>query len=269
MFSSLTKDNYYTNGIFVEYSMLRKNNSIQSFTFAQLIYTPQVRIIEDLEHMDRPFAGYLYIGYNYKKLISSSSFYVIGGQIGTIGSSSKSADAQNWFHELVGISNPQGWDYQIEAGRVVQLSFDYYKNLFRNPTSSFSYFSETNLGSSFVNSSIGFNQKMSFTPTLPMNKSAAFDNQLNNKDLKTERFIYLKPMITYNVYDATIQGAMTNDNSPITKSLNPIVITAEIVYKVRYKRNSFSYFFTIQTKKTKEMIVKYNQFAGLAYSFIF
>ncbi|NQX82503.1 MAG: lipid A deacylase LpxR family protein [Flavobacteriaceae bacterium] len=273
MFSSLTKDNYYTNGVFVEYRSIKKPKIIQTFTFAQLIYTPQVRIIENTNHIDRPFAGYLYIGYNYKKLKFKNSFYRIGIEIGTIGNNSKSGNTQDWFHQLVGASSPEGWDYQVEAGGVLQLNFDYYRNFIQNTRTSSSYFVKTNMGSSFINCSLGISQRLSFTPVLSITKSSLFDNQLNNNNQTIEKFVYIKPEIKYTMYDATIQGSIQDpiyvNSISITKNIEPFIFKLELGYKIRLKKNSFTYFLSFQTKETKEMVYKYNKYAGLSYSYIF
>src|SRR4051812_2392623 len=63
-------DRYYTNGIFIYYRHALKvnegdsklKNKVLGFEAGQKIFNPQSGSIPSVDYLDRPFAGYLYIG---------------------------------------------------------------------------------------------------------------------------------------------------------------------------------------------------------------
>ena len=53
-----------------------------------------------------------------------------------------------------------------------------------------------------------------------------------NSFREIESFIYLKPMLRYALYDATIQGSFLNKKSLVTKELIPLVFELELGIKL-------------------------------------
>ena len=97
---------------------------------------------------------------------------------------------------------------------------------------------------------------------LPVYDSALHGASLNhNKEAYREQkefFLYLNPSVSYMAYDATIQGSMFNDDSPVTFPLIPFRFNAEAGIKYRSNNWNLSYAFNYRGKElTNNVIVGY------------
>jgi lipid A 3-O-deacylase len=98
------------------------------FSFGQNIYTPvdltQTSIIET----DRPYAGWLYLGYTRNIRGTTASGIPLQDhlniQMGVIGPWALGDQAQSWWHRLIGVDVAQGWANQLhnEFGFLLQAN---------------------------------------------------------------------------------------------------------------------------------------------------
>ena len=89
----------------------------------QQIFTPQDIERRDLIKNDRPYAGWLYFATafhnkNYRRLDSMEL------QMGVIGPLSLAEEAQNYVHDVRGISTAKGWDNQLETELGVVATYE-------------------------------------------------------------------------------------------------------------------------------------------------
>jgi hypothetical protein len=170
-------DEDYSNGIFVAYT----SGSIQPYWLFQplslsywgassldkleiqvghKIWTPT-----DIEASyplinDRPYAGYFHGELNYISL-HPEQVQRFNLTIGTTGENSYADKAQKLVHSIVGSSDPQGWEYQIENKVVGSVGYLSHFNLLRsqvlaNSSWELSNVSEANFGNFRSDISTGF-----------------------------------------------------------------------------------------------------------------
>ena len=100
----------------------KKSNTNFGVSIAQQIYTPintdKTEFIPD----DRPYAGWLYLGFtaNFKTLTHSHSLEL---DIGVVGPEAMGEAAQNGFHRIIGIDEAKGWAHQLPTEPTLHLAY--------------------------------------------------------------------------------------------------------------------------------------------------
>ncbi len=100
-------------------------------SLGHLIYTPEnkqaFRLLED----ERPYAGYLYLGFAYQSR-TDDRLDTLEVDVGIVGPSAQGELAQDSFHDLWGIGKFNGWDNQLRDEPVLQLTYEYRRRLFKH-----------------------------------------------------------------------------------------------------------------------------------------
>jgi len=91
-------------------------------TTGQLIFTPDNLDRADLIPDDRPYAGYLYGG-AYLQRMGNDVLDHFQLDLGFIGDSSLAQDTQEWVHEILNDTDPNGWDNQLADEFTVQFTY--------------------------------------------------------------------------------------------------------------------------------------------------
>ena len=79
------------------------------------MYTPDDLVKTDLDVLDRPYAGYTYVGFtNYSAALDDQIIMKSGLRFGTLGPRARADELQISFHERIGSVIPRGWDNQIK-----------------------------------------------------------------------------------------------------------------------------------------------------------
>lgn len=93
-------------------------------TAGQQMYTPDERFINSTEliEQDRPYAGWLYLGFGYQ-LRNDTRLETAILNLGVIGPASYAKQSQDLVHELRGFETFQGWDNQLNNELGVQLLY--------------------------------------------------------------------------------------------------------------------------------------------------
>ena len=221
-------DRYYTNGLFLFYrhaltvtksDSTRLANKILGFEIGQKMFNPQSGAIPASIFVDRPFAGYLYIGSTLNLLYNNESNLKLGAQVGVVGPASLAEAAQEATHRLLGMYKISGWQYQVKNDPELNLSAEYNRLLARAVGIDVSLASYANLGNGFTGAGVGpllrvgaFNQLFHSVST---QSTASASNQ---SDLlhKNEFFVYYKPQINWVAFDATIQGGLLESHNDYT-----------------------------------------------------
>jgi hypothetical protein len=88
------------------------------YALGQQIFTPSDTRSSALVRDDRPYAGWLYFNASLgRRLERSADREVVDAlslTLGIVGPSSRAADIQREYHELIDVPVPQGWDNQLE-----------------------------------------------------------------------------------------------------------------------------------------------------------
>ncbi|WP_316793865.1 lipid A deacylase LpxR family protein [Pedobacter frigoris] len=257
-------DRYYTNGLFIYFRRAvdqEKLNTglekkIYELSAGQKMYNPYSGYAPDPDKQDRPFAGYLYAGGSLSWFKKNESILKLSGELGTTGPNSLAEDGQELLHNTVGFYELDGWQYQIKNEVAINLSAQYTKLLHRssNNATDFSFEGYANVGTTFNAAGAGIlfragglNQLFNSAYT-----NSVIGNKANTKTLvKREVFFYAKPQLNFIAYDATVQGSLFNDNSPVTFGVKPIVFAQQIGFNYSSQRFTFDFGMLFKTKEIK------------------
>ncbi len=136
------EDNGYTNGVRFSYIspetdipwwieevayrvpfFAKDGHQRYSFALGQAMYSPDDLTREDLIVNDRPYAGFLYgtVG-----MLTDTGYRLDNLQLtmGIIGESSLADHTQDYWHELGGFVDPQGWDNQLKDEFGVMVTYE-------------------------------------------------------------------------------------------------------------------------------------------------
>lgn len=97
-------------------------------TLGQQMYTPADRERRALDPDDRPYAGWLYLGFGYHTQTRHKlkSFEV---DLGIVGPWSLAEESQDFIHDLRGLEKFSGWDNQLHNEPGIQLIYEYKQRL--------------------------------------------------------------------------------------------------------------------------------------------
>lgn len=250
LYTSSKYDMYYTNGLELFYKYVSKNQNSKihkkttEFRLGQYIYTPRFINTPEKEIMDRPYAGYLFGEFGKTFFYKNESVLKMDLRLGYLGQNAFGQETQKSFHDLVGYKEVFGWEYQIQNALAIQTHFLFSKKLFSSVKSDFVDFhfrSEASLGTIFTGITTGFVSRIGFKKLAPIYNSNLYGGAVGSTE--SEFYFYIAPSINYQLYDATIQGSLFNDNSPVTFKLVPWRFNGEAGFKYRKNNWNLSYVF--------------------------
>lgn len=280
LYTSTYRDRYYTNGLFLNYrtlSTIKKDKlakKIHTFQLGHMMFTPQKATLTFANLHDRPFAGYFYGEYGQRRFYNSQNILITNLQLGVIGPNAKGEGLQNFIHQIYNYPEVRGWKHQIKNAFALNFNSIYIKHFSKASASHFDFnsYNELKFGTVFTNISTGIYSRIGLKKLQPLTNSVAFNSNLNNTNNKSfsESFFYIKPMLSYVLYDATIQGSFLNKTSPVTFEVKPIVFSLELGFKYYYRRFLYGYTFHFHTKKLKShRASKSNSYGGIYIGYYF
>lgn len=275
LYTSVYRDRYYTNGLFVTFRTVEKIKNkklakkIHSFQVGHMMFTPIKATLTVASTHDRPFAGYFYGEYGQNRFYNSQNVLMAKLQIGVIGPNAKGQGLQNFMHKIYNYPEATGWEHQIQNAFAVNLNttfIKYFKNVSRSHFDLNSY-NELKAGTVFTSISTGLYSRIGFKKLQNSSNTVAFNSNLNQNPVHSfsESFIYVKPMLNYVLYDATVQGSFLNTTSPVTFEIIPINFSLELGYKYYYRRFLYGYTFHFHTKKLKSVRATKSNTYGSVY----
>ncbi|MDQ6471435.1 lipid A deacylase LpxR family protein [Flavobacterium sp. LHD-80] len=263
LYTSSKNDMYYTNGLELFYRYLSKNENekinkkITEFRLGQYIYNPRYINETAVDINDRPFTGYLFAEVGRSFFYQSESVLKTDFQLGYMGPNAFGRETQESFHHLIGYKKVFGWENQLHNALAVQAHVMYSKKLFPSKHNDFidlHFQSEANLGTIFDGVSTGFLTRIGFKKLLPI-----YDSNLHDASISAapqyeirEFYFYAMPSVNYQFYDATIQGSMFSNTSPVTFDLEPLRFNAEFGLKYRHNKFNISYSFLYRGRELKD-----------------
>lgn len=263
LYVSINRDRYYTNGFFLEYRYLAKNENknlekkIIEWQIGHEMYTPNKAIVINVILHDRPFAAYIYGSFGIQKVYKNNKILKTSLQLGMIGTNAYGKELQDFIHNIYGFRKAIGWKYQIKNALGVNFDAAYSSFLLKDESNTFdvSWVNTARLGTVYTNISSGVYMRIGFKPLTKMINSIAFNTNLNDENTnslrETESFFFVKPTLRYAFYDATLQGSFLNTSSEVTKELIPLVFNIGIGFKFTANRFNFGYTFNYNTSKSK------------------
>jgi lipid A 3-O-deacylase len=275
------QDRYYTNGLFVYFRhaipQTQLGEKLEKLTYeisaGQKMYNPISGYRPDPTTQDRPFAGYLYAGGNVSLLYKKERVLKAGIEIGTIGPDALGKEAQELLHDLVGFYTIDGWQYQIKNELAVNLTAQYTQLLHRSAKNNldFSFDGYANVGTTFSGAGAGILFRAGKVNQLfnSITANALIGNQSKTAKLVShELFFYAKPQLNFIAHDATIQGSMFNNDSPVTFGAKNIVFAQQIGFNYSTPRFTIDYSLVFKSKEIESM-AKAHQYGSIAMFYRF
>ncbi len=100
------------------------------FHLGQSMFTPEDITVAGLQAEERPYGGWLHGGFS---LVSESAreLRALTFDLGVVGPAAYGEEAQSFVHDVIGSSEPQGWDNQIRNEPTFTLAYDHkWQNVF-------------------------------------------------------------------------------------------------------------------------------------------
>ncbi len=258
------QDRYYTNGLFIYFRHATNQQKlgeklekvIYEISAGQKMFNPISGFRPKPTTHDRPFAGYLYAGANVNLFFKKEGVLKTGLEIGTIGPNALGQQAQELLHKTVGFYQIAGWEHQIKNDFAINLAIQYTKLLHRSAKNDVDFALETyaNLGTTFSGAGAGVLLR---TGSINQLFNSAYTNAVignktkTNKLVKTEVFFYAKPQLNLVFYDATVQGSLFNNNSPVTFNTKPLVFVQQLGFNYSTPRFTLDYSILFKSKEIK------------------
>ncbi len=270
------QDKYYTNGIFFFYRYLANSNKpninkkIIEFKVGQEIYNSYHGDVYLQSLQDRPFAGYSFAEVSINKFYQNESLLKLTGQLGILGPGSQAEQVQDAYHKWFHFYTPNGWQYQIQNSPGVQFNLFYSKKLYPSAPSEqldVNGFTDIKIGTIHTSATVGILSRISLMDLAPIFNSSIYGASVgkNNLDNK-EAYFYISPRVNYTLYDATIQGGLFDNNSPVVYGVVPFRLNVETGVRFRYKKMNLSYSIIFNSKEVQNSMDKRDQYGSIAFS---
>lgn len=240
-------DKYYSSGIFIKYRRLvkedkfwfrafnkneRLSKAIVSYDLAHRMYTSSDIDETSEEKIDRPYAGWanVNIGMNYHFI--NNSTLIFDYDLGWLGPGTKTGEIQVWWHDFLGMKQPNGWGYQINNTIATNLSVLYQKRLLA-AGNTFDLIGEqfaqvgtirNNLrsGMTFRLGRInGLDNSVYTYSKLGQQRKRVSDIPQNER--MQELYFYINTTVEHVFYNTTIEGNFIGTPSEFTKEAQPWV----------------------------------------------
>jgi len=266
LYTSTVNDKYYTNGFEIYYRYLnlpkkeRVLKKITEFRIGQYIYNPQTIQADDYYVNDRPFAGVLFAEAGIHQFYANESVLKLNGKVGFMGPNAFGEEVQKRFHQTFGYDSVKGWQYQIHNAVLVQAEVFYAKKLVTlNAKNTFDILAqaEVKAGTILNEITVGPILRIGFKKLLPVSESNLYDAALRydaNYRETSEFYFFISPKVNYQVYDATIEGSLFKDNSPVKFDLVPWRFQGEAGFKYRKNQWNFHYTFNFTTQEADNIV---------------
>lgn len=282
LYTSPVNDRYYTNGIEFFFRYLGNSNNekvakkITEFRVGQYMYNPQSPNVEEIWFHDRPFAGYFFAEGGINIFYKNQDVLKMNLQAGVAGPEAGAEQLQKLIHKTFGYGEVRGWQYQIKTTAALQGQLMYSKKILEHrfkERTDFNIQAEINVGTIWMGATIGPLARISLKgPLQPVYNSALHGASLNkDPDTRKEQrefFVYFNPSINYQRYDATIQGSMFNNDSPVVFNLIPFRFNAEAGIKYTKNRWNYAYTFVYRGKELSNNVVTGYYYGSISLSYM-
>lgn len=90
-------------------------------------FTPTDIHLTPPDPSDRPYAAWLYTGFDWLQENDAHSLHNLEVQLGVVGPAALGEQLQNGYHALVGFRKASGWSYQLRNRPALQFSYDFHR----------------------------------------------------------------------------------------------------------------------------------------------
>lgn len=222
-------DEYYTQGLKLEsvnpifrYSPIMwllpqlSHSTIEyGLSAVQDCFTPTSISSDSILRGDRPFAGYVYLGH-YKTSVNYYKKQLLTAQldVGAIGSCAECAEEQKAIHDAVpGNIPPQGWQYQIGAGLMLNYKLRYEKAFYSDTAVDIDAVGQINAGTVYDNTFAGV--------TVHLGKMQSYF--LTHHTSAFQLYAIIQGWAEAVAYNGTLQGDLFTHNSIYVLKRNQVI----------------------------------------------
>jgi lipid A 3-O-deacylase len=259
------KDRYYSNGMAIRFSSTigqttpAKRKKILTVEAGQMIFIPYLQNTSFRATLDRPFTGFLYARGGLTYFTDKNNVLRWNTLAGVVGEAAGGKEVQRWHHKNFNLPYPYGWETQLKSEFGLNVQATYYKHLLAGPDRNlFNLHTKQEIlaGTFFTQASSGLLLKFGIFEK-PRNSAyweAGLHTQPANLKRNHELFLYFEPMVTYQVYNATVQGGMfTHDKDEYTTDIQPYYYSHK--YGIMYAQYGFFFHlgFAYKTKEARTM----------------
>lgn len=236
-------DRYYTNGLFLRYSTALKDMMEKSSSGVKKILTIEMgqQMFNSYQHdnnylttLDRPYAGLLFLKPVLTTVNEKENVLQYGIQLGLMGPSARGKQVQRWWHKNFGLPPIYGWETQLNNEAFLNLTASYHHHLLKKqkekPWYDAHFFAATSLGNNLTNAAVGLQFKIgAFEKAF---QSVAWNSRIQKSKQAPlyrrnhEVFFYFEPQLTYQAYNAVLQGGLFKKGSEkgvYYTTINPLV----------------------------------------------
>ncbi len=259
------KDRYYTNGLIIRFAKTlgkRPSTGMQKVLateVGQMILIPFMQNRSFQSSMDRPFTGLLYAKGGLSYFTSKNNLLRWNVLAGFIGEAAFGKEVQRWHHRNFNLPYPYGWETQLKSEFGINLQAAYYKQLVKplgNNVFDLHTKTEVQAGSFFTQLSSGLVMKLGAFENAGQTSfwEAGFAGKSGTTKRNYELFLYFEPILTYQLYNATVQGGVfTRDKDVYTTSIQPYFYSHRFGAMYAQGACTFQLGFTYKTKEARTM----------------
>lgn len=241
-------DRYYTHGTRVEY----KTTNLTTYSAGQFLYTPEDITNPNVILNDRPYSGWLYVGYGKEFLRENHADY-FEFQLGVLGRYSFAEEVQTYVHEIIGSPEPKGWEHQIrdEVGFISTYQRRY--RIF-SVEDSFDILPQGGITLGTLHSGANVGTTIRVGRNLP----SIFDYKSIEPVITQIReiqhiFIFARINCRYVAHNTSLEGSLFSWNESVhTKRAEPIVFELEYGLSLRVRDYSVNYSIVHKSKEFSE-----------------
>lgn len=214
----------------------RQHHKLHAFEWGAALFTPTDIASRDINTQDRPYASLFFVSSTQQRIIPSEKLSIkTGVTLGILGLNLADTIQSN-IHSAIGSDKPRGWNNQISDGGELTIKYSavfqraaYQKSYQNGLAQELNWTGKADLGFS-TGLGVGVNWRFgqintpwwSFNPHQSdyVNLGANIAPAVKNNARVKERYFYAGANLSYNFYDAFVQGqfrssAFTVDRSDI------------------------------------------------------
>ena len=252
-------DRYYSSGIFATYSRVAAKPLLKQwaadfsragydFRFSHYMYTPKNILWRSLDQLDRPYAGMATLGVQLNYFYPRSAFFA-GIDIGWLGPAIKTAELQSWWHEMLNIRLPRGWEHQINNTPVLIIHPEYYRQL--TGSKKLDLVSRTGFAAGTVFNNIFQEGIIRFGRPGPIDQTQLTNSLLgvgaNDQNKYVEWYLFASLQGTFVLHNTTIDGNFVGSASTYTEQSAPFVWQQSYGFVVAGKAADFELAFKLNS----------------------
>ena len=219
------RDRYYSSGIFISTGKLTDNKELPKrfvhWTLGQEIYTPAERFTTDLDRLDYPYGGWLFLERAIERQKNPNTAWLWSVKAGFTGEASFASDLQNLYHDKILRLPHVVWEQPMPQRFHVNLNGRFKKriDLFINCALLTDLFG--NLGTQ--RTALGTNLGLLFGP------SKVISNIGNPLEMQEPGFgLYIGTRQEYRFHDFMISGSLFDDLAPFVLPSIPYKNSLEV-----------------------------------------